>query len=134
MPTSADGGKGFSADGEIIIKGGNITLSASGNGGNYINVAGLADSYSVSGFSSDTTISISGGVFNLNIAGTSGKGISSDKNVNISGTTQLNITNSGLAGKGIKADGNVIFSLSLAMEPQYFDKLYKKPTSTWRSP
>jgi hypothetical protein len=108
--TGADGGKGFSSDGEINISGGNITVSTAGNGGNYTNETGVADTFSTSAFTTDTNLNISGGTFTLANTGTSGKAISADANVNISGTAQISITNSGNAGKGIKADGNVTFS------------------------
>lgn len=107
---AADGGKAFSADGEINISGGNFTISTAGNGANYTNTTGVADSYSTTGFSSDTNISISGGTFTLTNSGTDGKLISADANVNISGTAQIGITNSGNKGKAIKADGNITFS------------------------
>jgi len=106
----ADGGKVFSADGEINISGGNFTVSTAGNGGNYTNETGIADSFSTSGFTSDTNVNISGGTFTITNTGTDGKGISADGNVTISGTAQIGITNSGSAGKAIKADGNVTFS------------------------
>lgn len=107
---AADGGKVFSADGEINISGGNFTVSTAGNGANYTNTTGVADSYSTTGFTSDTNINISGGTFTLTNTGLDGKAISADANVNISGTAQIGITNSGNKGKAIKADGNINFS------------------------
>lgn len=106
----ADGGKAFSADAEINISGGTFTIDTAGNGANYTNSTGVADSYSTASFTSDTNINISGGTFTLINTGTDGKGISADLNVNISGTAQINITNSGNKGKGIKADGNIAFT------------------------
>ena len=107
---AADGGKGFSADGEINISGGNFTLNSAGNGGNFTNITGTADTFSTSGFTSDTNVNISGGTFNLTNSGANGKAIAADANVTVSGTAQINITNSGSAGKGIKANGNVTFT------------------------
>jgi hypothetical protein len=107
---AADGGKGFSANGDINISGGNFTINTAGNGGNYTNATGVADSFSVSAFTTDTNVNISGGTFTLTNTGANGKAISADTNVNISGTAQIGITNSGTAGKGIKADGNVTFA------------------------
>lgn len=108
--SGADGGKAISADGAINISGGNFTVSTAGNGGSYTNTSGVADTFSTSGFTSDTAINISGGTFTLTNTGSEGKAISSDVDVNISGSAQIGITNSGVAGKGIKADGNVAFS------------------------
>ncbi|NMH26583.1 carbohydrate-binding domain-containing protein [Flavobacterium silvaticum] len=107
--SAADGGKGFSADGEINISGGNFTVTTAGNGGSYTNTEGVADTFSTSGFTSDANINISGGTFNFTNTGIEGKAISSDTDVAISGNTEITITNSGNAGKGIKADGNVTF-------------------------
>lgn len=106
---AADGGKVFSADGEINISGGNFTVNTAGNGGNYTNENGVADSFSTSAFTSDTNVDISGGTFIITNTGADGKGISADANVTISGSAQVNITNSGTSGKGIKADGHVTF-------------------------
>ncbi|NHM05850.1 carbohydrate-binding domain-containing protein [Flavobacterium sp. CYK-4] len=106
----ADGGKGFSSDGDTNISGGNFTISTAGNGGNYVNPLGAADTFSVSAFSTDTNVNISGGTFTLNNTGNNGKAISADVDVNITGNPQISITNSGSAGKGIKANGNTTFS------------------------
>lgn len=105
----ADGGKVFSADGEITISGGNFTVNTGGNGGAYTNVDGVADTFSTSGFTSDTNVNLSGGTFTFSNTGADGKAISADGNVTISGTAQVAITNSGTSGKGIKADGNITF-------------------------
>lgn len=106
---AADGGKGFSANADINISGGTFTINTAGNGGNYTNITGAADTFSVSAFTTDTNINISGGTFTMTNTGASGKAISADANVTISGTAQIGITNSGVAGKGIKANGNVTF-------------------------
>lgn len=106
----ADGGKTFSSNGDINISGGNFTISTAGNGGNYVDPTGAADTFSVSAFTTDTNVNISGGTFTLTNTGANGKAISADANVNISGTAQIGITNSGIAGKGIKANGNVNFT------------------------
>lgn len=106
---TADGGKGFSAH-KINITGGTFTVNTAGNGANFVNKTGIADSYSVSGLSADSQIDISGGTLNLTNTGINGKNISADSNVVISGTAQITITNSGNAGKSIKADGAVIFN------------------------
>lgn len=105
--SGANGGKVFSANGEINISGGNFTTNTAGNGGTYTNTLGVADSFSTASFTSDTNINISGGTFTVTNTGSDGKGISADVNVTISGTAQIGITNSGAKGKAIKADGNI---------------------------
>lgn len=106
---TADGGKGFSCDGTLLINDGDFTTQTAGNGGDYINVDSIADSFSTTSFTSDTAINIAGGIFNITNTGNDGKGISSDLDVTISGEAQISITNSGASGKGIKADENVTF-------------------------
>ena len=108
--SGANGGKIFSADGEINISGGNFTTNTAGNGANFINEIGVSDSYSTASFSSDTNVNISGGTFTIINSGSNGKGISADVDVVISGNPTIGITNSGAAGKAIKADGNIVFS------------------------
>ncbi len=116
--STANGGKGFSAASDITITNGNFTVSTAGNGGNFTNILGVADSYSSASFSTDTNINISGGTFNLSNSGSDGKGITADGNVILSGGT-VNITNSGASGKAVKADGlltveNGIVSINLS--------------------
>lgn len=108
--SSANGGKGFSANTDIIINAGNISVSTAGGGANFTNSTGVADSYSTSSFSSDTNMFINGGTLNLTNSGADGKGISVNGNVTVANSAIVNITNSGAAGKGIKADGNITFS------------------------
>ncbi|SHI96337.1 carbohydrate-binding domain-containing protein [Flavobacterium haoranii] len=107
--STATGAKGFSANGEIIVNSGNITTNTAGAGADYVNIDGVADSYSTSSFSADTNITVTGGTINSTNSGSNGKGLSADVDVLVSGGT-LTITNSGASGKGIKADGNVTFS------------------------
>lgn len=107
---AADGGKGFSANGDIVVSGGNFTINTAGNGANYTNTLGTADSYSTAGFSTDTNVNISGGTFTLTNTGLNGKNISADLNITVSGTAQITAANSGNSGKCIKADGNILFN------------------------
>ncbi len=104
LTSAANGGKAFSADGEISVTDGNVTVNSAGADGTYTNTTGVADSFSTSAFSTDTNFTITGGTLNLTISGKDGKGISSDGNSNINGGT-VTINNSGAEGNGIKADG-----------------------------
>lgn len=106
VAATSNGGKAFSADGEIIVTNGNITINTAGTNGTYTNVSGVADSFSSAGFSSDTNVNISGGVLNFTVSGADGKGISADGTVNFS-NGDLTVINSGAQGKAIKADGNI---------------------------
>lgn len=94
VAATSNGGKAFSADGEIIVTNGNITINTAGTNGTYTNVSGVADSFSSAGFSSDTNVNISGGVLNFTVSGADGKGISADGTVNFS-NGDLTVINSG---------------------------------------
>ncbi len=104
IASTADGGKAFSADGEIIVTDGNVTVNTAGANGTYTNTDGVSDTYSSSAFSTDTDFTISGGTVNLTVSGKDGKGINVDGAANINGGT-ITINNSGAEGNGIKADG-----------------------------
>ncbi len=108
--TNADGGKGFSANYDINITGGNININTAGKGGSYKNSTGVADSYTTAGISSKRNVHISGGNLAITNSGINGKGISVDSNVIISGLSQLTINNTGNAGKCIKTDGDIIIN------------------------
>jgi hypothetical protein len=80
---TGEAGKGISVDGNCTFNGGNVTITASGNGAAYTDANGDNDSYS------STCITIDG---DLNL---------------VDGTFVLN--NSGSAGKCIKVDGAAVF-------------------------
>lgn len=107
---AADGGRGFSAGKQILVTGGNITVSTAGNGGNYTNSSGVADDFSVAAFTSDSVINITGGTLNLSNTGRNGKNISADSIANIAGTAQVTIINSGKAGRAIRSNRHITFN------------------------
>lgn len=78
LTSGATGGKGISADGNITINGGNITISTAGNGAVYTNENGTTDSYSAHCIKSDVDTKIYAGTLNLTSTGTAGKAISAD--------------------------------------------------------
>lgn len=88
---TCDGGKGFSADGSIVINDGNITVSTAGNGQTYTNENGEPDSYTSCCIKSDENITIAKGVVNCVSTGTGGKGIAADGTLTI-GTLAANNT------------------------------------------
>jgi len=114
LTSGATGGKGFSADGEIIINGGNITVKTAGNGATYTNTSGVIDSYSSSALKSDGNLKIYAGTITLSSTGTGGKGASSDAEVIIGNSgaadslLNLNVTTTGtrflVSGSGNNAD------------------------------
>ncbi|MBQ7042730.1 MAG: carbohydrate-binding domain-containing protein [Muribaculaceae bacterium] len=84
---SGAGGKGISADGNVNIKGGNLTVTVTGACGTYTNTSGVTDNYASTCISADNNVNISGGNITLNVKANSAKGIKSDLNTTISGGT-----------------------------------------------
>ena len=75
LPTSNQGGKSISADGNLFISGGNFTIETHGNGAAYTVSGTTKDSYTSSCLKCDGNMEILAGTFNLNSTGTGGKGI-----------------------------------------------------------
>ena len=78
LPTSNNGGKGISADGNIYIAGGDLQITTSGNGAAYTVSGSTKDSYSCSCIKSDANIHITGGNISCSSSGSGGKGIRAD--------------------------------------------------------
>lgn len=96
--SAATGARGISADGAISVTGGTIQVSVAGNGANYTNASGVADSFSAAAFASDAAITITGGSVTTTSSGTGGKGLKSDGTItigNASGGPTLNVTTTG---------------------------------------
>lgn len=127
LTDTASGSKGFSADGNITINSGDITVEANGDGTTYTNESGITDSYTSSCIKSDLDTTILGGSITLTNNGTGGKGINADGEIQI-GTIDgsnddltLNVTTTGnrfyVSGSGqntdyanpkaVKAEGNL---------------------------
>ena len=115
--TSNAGGKCISADGNVTITDGNITLSALGNSGTYTATDGTK-SYTTVGIKSNGSVTVVGGTTTMTVGG---KGISADMNYNQNGGS-VNITTSGAGAvtsgsgtsatdgycsAGVSTDGNV---------------------------
>lgn len=84
---SGAGGRGISADGNVNLKGGNLTVTVTGGNGTYTNTSGVTDNYAPSCVSADGNVNVSGGNITLNVKANSAKGFKSDKNTTISGGT-----------------------------------------------
>ena len=80
---TADGGKGISADGNIVISGGTLNITTAGDGKTYTNETGKTDSYTATCIKSDKDISLLGGNITCNSSGTGGKGINADGTLTI---------------------------------------------------
>lgn len=79
------GGKGISADGNVTIAGGDLTVTVSGATGTYTNTSGVTDIYAATCVSADAAVNVKGGTTVLNVKAASAKGIKSDGNTTISG-------------------------------------------------
>lgn len=84
---SGAGGKGISADGNVTIAGGDLTVTVTGACGTYTNTSGVTDNYASTCISADNNVNVSGGNITLNVKANSAKGIKSDLNTIISGGT-----------------------------------------------
>ena len=108
---SGTAGKGLKCDLDIVVAGGKLNITTSGNA-TYED----GDTSSASCLKSDTNINIKGGTHTLKSSGSGGKGISADANIVIDGGN-TNISTTGgqykyssqmtSSPKGIRADGNI---------------------------
>jgi hypothetical protein len=80
---AADGGKGISADGDILISGGDIHITTAGDGKTYTAESGDPDSYTAACIKSDKNITLLGGDITCNSSGTGAKGIAADGAITI---------------------------------------------------
>lgn len=70
---TSDGGKGISADGDVLISGGVLNITTAGDGKVYTAETGLPDSYTAACIKSDRDIWLSGGKITCSSSGTGGK-------------------------------------------------------------
>lgn len=110
---SGTAGKGIKCDMDIVVAGGKLSISTSGNA-TYDSES--SDTSSASCLKSDTNINIKGGTLTLKSSGTGGKGLSADADIIVDGG-DVNISTTGgqykyssqltSSPKGIRADGNI---------------------------
>ena len=82
--TSANkGGKGLSADGDIVVNDGYVTITTAGAGATYTNASGTTDSYTCACIKGDANVYLYGGIINCSSSGSGGKG------VNVEGTLTI---------------------------------------------
>lgn len=93
LTVSGDQGKGLKAGQNITLSSGNITINTSGNAVLEASGSGYDPSYCTA-IKSDSSVFVSGANIIIKSTGKGGKGISADKNIQISSGT-VNITTSG---------------------------------------
>ena len=106
---TADGGKGLSADGNIVIRGGTLNITAAGDGKVYTTQTGTRDSYTANCIKSNQNVSLLGGKITCSSSGTGGKGVNADGTITIGVTgasnTDLTLTVS-TSGERFLVSGN----------------------------
>ena len=75
LPSSNQGGKGISADGNLTIDGATMNITTQGNGASYTVSGSTKDAYTSACLRSDGNMSILSGNITLTSSGTGGKGI-----------------------------------------------------------
>ena len=113
---ASEAGKGIKSDLDIVIAGGLLDITTSGNA--YYDSSD-ADTSSAAALKSDRDITINGGTLNLSSSGTGGKGINADVDLTVN-SGDIRITTSGTryeynrnitsSPKGIKVDGNIVIN------------------------
>ena len=102
LPTSNNGGKGISADGNIYITDGSLIIITAGNGAAYTVSGSTKDSYSCSCIKTDANLYITGGYISCSSSGSGGKGIRADSTLVIGtgdGTDSLLVLNVSTSGE-----------------------------------
>ena len=125
--STGEAGRGISSDGDIVISGGSLEITASGDGDTYTNIEGDNDAYHGACLNADGNISIIDGNVTLSHSGDGGKGITTDTDLLIGGSGNepiIEITTTGERitissggwppgsgdydeAKAVKADGNI---------------------------
>lgn len=108
-PSSNKGGKGLSADGDIIINNGYVTITTAGAGATYTNASGTTDAYTCACVKGDGNVYLYGGTINCSSSGSGGKGINVEGALTIGNTNAedslLNLT-VGTSGARFQVSGS----------------------------
>ena len=78
LPTSNNGGKGISADRDVLISGGTVNITTAGSGAAYTVSGSTKDSYSSCCIKTDANMYITGGSITCSSSGAGGKGLRAD--------------------------------------------------------
>ncbi|MBQ7490857.1 MAG: carbohydrate-binding domain-containing protein [Bacteroidales bacterium] len=96
LPSTNKGGKGITADGDITVNGGMITITTAGDGGTYTDTNNITQSYASICMKTNANLIVSGGTLDCKSTGMAGKCLSADLDVNITGGYfTLNTTGAG---------------------------------------
>ncbi|MDR1593182.1 MAG: carbohydrate-binding domain-containing protein, partial [Prevotellaceae bacterium] len=106
---TSDGGKGVSADGDVVISGGTLNISVVGDGKTYTATTGLPDSYTAACIKSDQNISLLGGNITCSSSGTGGKCINAGGTITVGNQGANNadlVLVAGTSGERFYVSGN----------------------------
>jgi hypothetical protein len=106
---AADGGKGLSADGDIVISGGTVNISVAGSGKVYTSPAGSTDSYTAACIKSDQNIALLGGNVTCSSSGSGGKCVNAAGTITIGNQGANNaalVLTAGTSGERFYVSGN----------------------------
>lgn len=78
LTTTGIGSRGISAGSDLVMSGGALTITSSGNGAAYTNSSGTADAYHGACIKADGNVSVNGGTLTVTNSGTGGKGVDCD--------------------------------------------------------
>jgi hypothetical protein len=106
---TSDGGKGISADGDVLISGGTLNISVAGDGKVYTNETGVPDSYTAACIKCDKDVALLGGNIVLLSSGAGGKCVNADGTIIIGNQGASNadlVLNAGTSGERFYVSGN----------------------------
>lgn len=111
ITSTGKAGKGISSDTDIVMTGGNVHVTTSGNGAVYTNTLGQPDAYVATCLTVDNNIQILGGSLTTSSSGTAGRGISVDNILTIgsaetSPTVQVTTTGARILVSGSGQNAN----------------------------
>ena len=106
---TSDGGKGISADGDVRISGGTLSITTAGSGKAYTTETGATDSYTAACIKSNKDVALLGGSITCSSSGAGGKGINADGAIAIgspgAGNADLTLT-VGTSGERLYVSGS----------------------------
>lgn len=111
-------GKGISADGNVTMSAGTISVNTSGAGSTFTNSLGVTDSYASAGVEADGNINILGGSLTAICSGSGSKGISADGNLSFGDASHSPIVNVTNTGTKFLVSGTANYTTAVYSEPK----------------
>jgi hypothetical protein len=115
---SGVGGKGISSDQDVLMIGGTVNVTTTGNGATYINSLGKTDGYTATCLEADRNINILGGSVTTSSTGIGGKGISADGNLTFGDATNSPTINVTTTGTRLLVSGTTNYTTAVYATPK----------------